>query len=110
LPGERLAYGVSHGGRADENTYADIALLPNLTGTGYVLILSGIDMAATEAAGELVTTPDFGATLTKLLNSRTGQPPASYIEILLEAKATAGTSGGSKIIGSRRIEGPLPMP
>ena len=111
LPGERPAYGVSSGGRAaNEVTYADIALLPNLTGTGYVLILSGIDMAATEAAGELVTNPDFGATLTKLLNARTGQPPASYIEILLEAKATAGTSGGSKIIGSRRIEGPLPMP
>lgn len=110
LPGERPTYGVSSDGRANENTYADIALLPNLTGTGYVLILSGIDMAATEAAGELVTSPDFGATLTKLLNWRTGQPPASYMEILLEAKATAGTSGGSRIIGSRLIEGPRPMP
>jgi hypothetical protein len=110
LPGERLVYGVSSGGRANENTYADIALLPNLTGTGYVLMLSGIDMAATEAAGELVTNPDFGATLTKLLSSRAEQPPASYIEILLEAKATAGTSGGAKIIGYRRIEDPRPAP
>ncbi len=110
LPGERPVYGVSSGGRANEVTYADIALLPNLTGTGYVLILSGIDMTGTEAAGELVTSPDFGATLTKLLNSRAGQPPASYIEILLEAKATAGTSGGAKIVGYRLIEGPRPAP
>jgi len=108
LPGERLVYGVSSGGRANEDTYADIGLLPNLAGTGYVLILAGIDMAATEAAGELVTKPDFGATLTKLLGSRAGQPPASYIEILVEAKATAGTSEGAKIIGYRRIEGPRP--
>lgn len=108
LPGERAVYGVSSGGRANQDTYADIALLPNLAGTGYVLILSGIDMAATEAAGELVTKPDFGATLAKLLSSQAGQPPASYIEILVEAKATAGTSGGAKIIGYRRIEGPRP--
>ncbi len=108
LPGERPVYGVSSGGRANEDTYADIALLPNLAGTGYVLMLSGIDMAATEAAGELVTNPDFGPELTRLLNSRGSQPPASYIEILLEAKATAGTGGGAKIIAYRLIEGPRP--
>lgn len=110
LAGERPVYGLSSGGRANQDTYADIALLPNLAGTGYVLMLSGIDMAATEAAGELVTNPNFGPTLTKLLNSRPGQPPAPYIEILLEAKATAGTSGGAKIIGYRLIDGTKPAP
>lgn len=109
-PGERAVYGVSNGTGANHDTYADIALLPNLAGTGYVLMLYGIDMPATEAAGELVTKPDFGATLARLLNSRPGQPPASYIEILLEAKATAGTSGGAKIIAHRLIEGPRPAP
>jgi len=108
LPGERLVYGVSSGDRANQETYADIALLPNLTGTGYVLMLSGIDMAATEAAGELAAKADFGATLTRLLNSRAGQPPASYIEILLEAKVTAGTNGGAKIVSYRVIEGARP--
>jgi hypothetical protein len=108
LPGERPVYEVSRGGGANENTYADVALLPNLTRTGYVLILAGIDMAATEAAGEFVTNSDFGASLTKLLSSRAGQPPASYIEILLEAKATAGSGGGARIVGYRLIEGPRP--
>lgn len=107
-PGERTVYGVSDGSGANHDTYAGIALLPNLAGTGYVLMLYGIDMPATEAAGELITKPDFGATLARLLNSRPGQPPASYIEILLEAKATAGTSGGARIIAHRLIEGPRP--
>ncbi len=109
-PGERAVYGVSDGSGANHDTYAGIALLPNLAGTGYVLMLYGIDMPATEAAGELITKPDFGATLARLLNSRPGQPPASYIEILLEAKATAGTSGGARIIAHRLIEGPRPAP
>ncbi len=104
--GERRVYGVSSGGRTDEYTYADLALLPNTTGTGYVLLLSGIDMPATEGAGEMAIRPEFGATLTKLLNSR--QPPASYIEMLLEAKATAGTGGGARVISYRLIDGPKP--
>ncbi len=108
LPGERAVYEVSRGGGAHENTYADIVLLPNLTATGYVLILAGIDMAATEAAGEFVTNSEFGATLTKLFSSRAGQPPASYIEILLEARATAGSGGGAKIVAYRLIEGSRP--
>lgn len=107
--GERQVYGISSGGRANQYTYADLALLPNLAGTGYVLVLSGIDMPATEAAGELAAQPDFGATLVRLLKSRAGQPPASYIEMLIEAKATAGTSGGgAKIIAYRLIEGSRP--
>jgi len=110
LPGERQVYGASSGATANQDTYADIALLPNLAGTGYVLLLAGIDMPATEAAGELVTQPDFGATLTKLLNSKAGQPPASYFEFLLEAKATGGTGGGGKIVSFRRIEGQRPAP
>jgi hypothetical protein len=107
-PGERAFYGVSNDGTANQDTYADIAILPNLGGAGYVLMLSGIDMAATEAAGELVTSPDFPAELDKLLKSRTGQRPASYIEILLEAKATAGTSEGSRIVAYRLLDGPHP--
>lgn len=105
-PGERQVYGVSSGDRANEYTYADFALLPNLTGTGYVLLLSGIDMPATEGAGEMAIRPEFGAIVTKLLNSR--QPPASYIEILLEAKATAGTGGGARVVSYRLIDGPKP--
>jgi hypothetical protein len=75
--------------------------LPNLAGTGYVLMLSGIDMAATEAAGELVARADFPATLARLLNSRPGQPPATAIEILLRAKAVGAATNDYKIVAYR---------
>jgi len=89
---------------ADTETYADIALLPNLAGSGYVLMLGGIDMAATEAAGELVASADFPATLQRLMASHGGQTPASPIEILLQAKAMGGTSADSKIIAYRLLK------
>jgi hypothetical protein len=53
-------------------SYADIALLPNLAGTGYALLLSGITTEMTEAAGELVACPEFSPVLSKILNSRVG--------------------------------------
>jgi hypothetical protein len=104
IDGERPLYGASNDGGASEETYADITLLPNLGGTGNVLILSGIDMAATEAAGELVAGTDFPATLARLLSSRRGQPPGSSIEILLQAKVVGGTSAASRIIAYRLLK------
>jgi hypothetical protein len=100
LPGERAVYGLSGAG-SSEDTYADVALLPNPGGNGSVLILSGIDMAATEAAGELITGSDFQGVLGRLLKSRPGQQTASRIEILLQAKAMAGTAEDCKIVASR---------
>jgi hypothetical protein len=103
LPGEQAVYGVTRDSGNSQQTYADIALVPNTSGNGVVLLLSGIDMEATEAAGELVTSPDFPAVLTGLLKSRAGQPPASYVEILLQAKAMAGTTQSSRIVAHRLL-------
>jgi hypothetical protein len=79
-------------------------LLPNLGGNGYVSILRGLDMMATEAAGDLVSSTDFPATLHRLPDSRAGQTPAFSIEILLQAKALGGTSAESKIIAYRLLK------
>ena len=108
LPGEQAAYGVTRDKGNNQQTYADIALVPNTSGNGVVLLLSGINMEATEAAGELVTSPEFPAVLAVLLKSRAGQPPASYIEILLQAKAMAGTTQSSKIVAHRLLSGLRP--
>jgi len=109
LPGERSAYQPSPSSGAGTDTYADIALLPNLAGTGYVLILAGIDMAATEAAGELVASPDFPDVLSRMLRPRSSQSPAPSIEILVQEKAMGGTAQGSKIVGYRLLAGQKPM-
>jgi hypothetical protein len=89
----------------DPDTYADIALLPNLDRTGYVLILSGIDMAGTEAAGGLVASPEFSELLARMLGPASGAPPASYIEMLMQAKAVAGTTQAPRIVAYRVLPG-----
>ena len=110
LPGEQSSYGVTRDGKPTPESYADIALLPNLSGTGYVLLLSGVTMEMTEAAGELVTSLEFSPMLSKMLNSKAGSPPASYIEILLQARLVPGTTRGSKIICYRTLASPKPYP
>ncbi len=89
----------------DSDTYADIALLPNLGGTGSVLILSGLDMAGTEAAGELVASPEFSDLLTKMLGPRGGPEPPPYIEMLMQAKVVAGATQSPKIVAYRLLPG-----
>jgi hypothetical protein len=49
-PGEQDRYAEASG-----PSYALVVLAPNLNGTGSVLLLAGIGMEGTEAAGDLVT-------------------------------------------------------
>jgi len=109
-PGEQASYGLGSDGKPTAESYADIALLPNLAGTGYVLLLSGITMEMTEAAAELVTSPEFSSVLSKMLNSRTGSTPAPYVEILLQAKTVPGTTRASKIVCYRILALQKPDP
>jgi hypothetical protein len=102
-PGELVYYGAASGGSNAEESYADIAILPNLTATGYVLVISGITMEATEAAGALVTSKEFSATLAKILQERQGDKSMPYVEILLQTKTMPGTARVSKIICHRLL-------
>ena len=109
-PGEQVRYGIANDGTTTTESYADIAVLPNLSGTGFVLLLSGITMEMTEAAGELVTSPEFSSVISKMLNSRAGDARAPYMEILLQAKAVPGTTRASKIICYRILAPQKPYP
>ncbi|MFN7994393.1 MAG: hypothetical protein U0Q18_12380 [Bryobacteraceae bacterium] len=100
--GEREIYTLSSDG-PNQESYADIALLPNLSRSGYVLILAGIDMAATEAAGEFVMNADFPAAMAKLFKPQSGGPPVSYIEMLIKAKVVGGTAEDTRIVAHRLI-------
>jgi len=83
-------------------SYADIALLPNLGNTGTVLLLSGITMEASEAAGELVARGNFTRELTRIL----GVPGLQerYFEVLIKTSATAGAVRNSQIVAHRLIK------
>jgi hypothetical protein len=101
--GEQTYYGGQADVSSKDESYADIAILPNLTGGGYVLIISGITMEATEAAGALVTGKEFSASLAKMLKERHGDTSMPYVEILLQTKTMPGTAMVSKIICHRLL-------
>jgi hypothetical protein len=85
-PGEQAEYRVS-----GDETYADIAVLPNLAGTGTVLILNGIDMAAAEAAGEFA--------INGSLSARVG--PKRRAEVLIRVRAIGGTVANMQLVAER---------
>ncbi|HEY3938060.1 MAG TPA: hypothetical protein VGL97_11550 [Bryobacteraceae bacterium] len=100
-PGEAAAYIPTEDAGAIE-TYADIALLPNLGNSGSVLILSGITMEGSEAAGDLVTSSGFAKELERLLGPQGVKD--RYFEILLKTRAIAGATRNSQIVTYRLVQ------
>jgi hypothetical protein len=100
-PGEQAAYIPSEKDGIEE-TYADVAFVPNLQGNGSVLILSGITMAASEAAGELVLRGSFATELTRLLGTEGIRD--KYFEILLKSDTVAGSVRGFHIVTCRIVK------
>jgi hypothetical protein len=109
-PGEKEYYGAQPGKANGDESYADIAILPNLSGNGYVLTLSGITMEATEAAGAFVTSTEFSASLAKMLKDRSGDKSVPYSEILIETKTMPGAARASRIICHRLLTPPRTEP
>lgn len=56
LPGEHTTY-ASEPNDPLLKTYGVIAYVPNLEGTGHVLLVEGVNMAGTQAAGEFLLSP-----------------------------------------------------
>jgi len=100
-PGEPATYVPTERGGGSE-TYSDIALLPNLGNSGSVLILSGITMEGSEAAGELVAGKGFSGQLARLLGPQAVRD--RYFEIVLKTRAVAGAARSSEIVAFRLIQ------
>jgi hypothetical protein len=100
-PGEPAAYIPSEKDGIQE-TFADVAFLPNLQNNGSILILSGITMAASEAAGELVLRGNFAAELTRMLGKDGVRD--KYFEILLKSDTVAGTVRDFQIVTYRIVK------
>lgn len=84
-----------------EETYADIALLPNLTRTGTVLILNGIDMVAAEAAGDFAMGGSLSATLAGATADAKG---SGFVEILIRVRAIGGTAAHCEVAAIRPVD------
>jgi hypothetical protein len=100
-PGELAAYVPTEKDGVQE-TFADVAFLPNLQNNGSILILSGITMAASEAAGELVLRSGFAAELSQMLGKDGIRD--KYFEILLKSDTVAGTVRDFQVVTHRIVK------
>jgi hypothetical protein len=89
--GEKAAYAND-----PATSYCQISLLPNPSGTGNILVISGTDVEGTEAGGEFLTSAAGVVSLRKRLGQdRGGQFP--YFEALLKSARIGGTTPGCEI-------------
>lgn len=100
--GERKIYANEQEPHGDYVSYVDIALVPNLTKTGYVLLLNGSVMDSNEAAAHLI----FGGSLPVQLIQMFGQDIVSSeqeIEILLQVRSLEGASSKYDVVAIRHL-------
>jgi hypothetical protein len=79
--------------------YAVVAYLPNLTGTGNVLILEGITMAGTECAWDFVS--DQGKLKSFLDTIRRPDGRIPHFEVVLGTNNISGSAGEASILATR---------
>jgi hypothetical protein len=89
-------------------TYADVAVVPNLEKAGYIMLLLGLTMQATEAAGELITRPDFAGILSSLQPAATSSDSPRYFEVLLRTRVIAGAAKGAEVVATRILQPDTP--
>lgn len=97
-PGEAAEY-ISHWNEPAHETFALISCLPNLEGNGRLLVLQGLDVAGTQAAGEALFHPAAVASILKKATRKDGT--LGYFEILLRATSIESNATGMQVIGSR---------
>jgi hypothetical protein len=97
-PGEAASY-TSHWSEPTHETYAVISFVPNLSGYGKLLVLGGLDAAATQAAGEALLRPE---TITPILQ-RARRPDGSLaaFEVLLRATSIEANATDTHVIAYR---------
>lgn len=98
LAGEAKTF-ASITGDVARRTYGVIAYVPNLEGGGHVLILEGINMAGTQAAGEFLLNPDRMADVLKRARKPNGE--LHPFEILVETSSVGANSSQLRIVSER---------
>ncbi len=83
-------------------SYAVAALVPNLSGSGFVLILEGLNMEGTAAVGDVVTNPGKLAVLLERLGHKRGTPVKPF-EALTKLTSIPGGFAYPEVIAVRSI-------
>jgi hypothetical protein len=103
-PGEPEILARNNNGASKGESYGLVALLPNMNGTGKVLLIEGLNMEGTDGAGEFLLNPETCAILNQRLRSEIGLP-GQHFEALLKLTPVAGGSANVQLVSVRR---PLP--
>ena len=101
-PGEQAVYSMTTDAGESGEAYAVVAFVPNVNGEGHALLIAGTTAEGTEAAGEFITDEVRASAALKAIGIDPAGPPRHF-EILLEAKAIAGSASKSTILASRLI-------
>ena len=97
-PGEAPTY-ASRWNEPAHETFALIAFHSNLSGTGHLLVLQGLDVAGTQAAAEMLFHPSAIGQILKRATLSDGS--LCSFEVLLRATSIESNATGSQIIASR---------
>jgi hypothetical protein len=111
-PGELERYSIPttldvEGGEQQEfESYGVVALLRPCNGSHFAVLLEGLNMQATEAAGEIVTNAQALSSLLQDLQHTSGTNVKPF-EALIQIKSLPGGYAGPKVIAYRRhVSGP----
>jgi len=96
--GEASTY-ASHWNEPSHETYALIEFLPNLSGTGHLLVLEGLDVAGTQAAAEMLL---HSSAIDPILKTA-ARPDRSLrnFEVLLRSTSIESNAAGTQVIATR---------
>lgn len=103
--GERAAYTMTTRSGETGEAYAVVAFLPNVTGSGSVLVVAGTTGEGTQAAGEFISDESRASKALRAMGIDPFGPPR-YFEILLKVQAVAGSPSQSAVVAERVIRVP----
>jgi hypothetical protein len=97
-PGEQASF-VSHWNESAHETFATISFLPNLSASGHLLLLQGLDVAGTQAAAEMLLRPDRLAPVLRSAARRDGS--LRSFEVLLRSTSIQSNAAGVEVVAFR---------
>src|SRR6266567_4532463 len=105
LPGEQAQYEGLRWTGTEGDDYASIALLPNITRDGSVLILQGLQQEGTEAAGRFLVEADNRHQLQRALGIPVSDSITEnvWFEALIRSRTVSGAPNLTSLVAVRRI-------
>ncbi len=97
LPGEEREYY----GQFGRLGYCRIAALPNPKGAGNVILITGTDVASTDAGGEFITSEKWLGVLRGALRLK-GSEPFPYFEVLIRGQVVNNSVPQFQFVAARR--------